>query len=94
MPALIGNRKNVQSVGTALLAKKLLINNTKGSDIIWLIRLQHTSMRVLCTVKNLELKKAFPHKVLGIYIHYTLGLHTCSLTHAYGVNSVRRQEVH
>ena len=87
--------KNVQSVGTALLPKKLLMNNTKGSDIIWLIRLQHTSMCVLCMVKNLELKKAFPHKVLGIYIiHSDYTQYTCSLTHAYGVNSVCCQEVH
>ena len=72
MPIAIGNRKKCAKcrhlVGTALLPKKLLMNNTKGSDIIWLIRLQHISMCVLCMVKNLELKKAFPHKVLGIYI--------------------------
>ena len=49
--------KNVQSVGTALLPKKLLMNNTKGSDIIWLIRLQHTKYvrTMYIMVKNLEL---------------------------------------
>jgi hypothetical protein len=34
-------KKKLQSVGTTLLPKKLFINNIKGSDIIWLIRLQH-----------------------------------------------------
>ena len=45
------------------------MNKPKGSDIIWLIRLFNTQVcAYYVMVKNLELKKAFPHKVLGVYI--------------------------